>query len=114
MDDRPVMLVNNRCPFCCKMMQFIFKGGGYDMFNFISIHSDESKKLLSKFASSVNEVNLMVLVEQEKIFFDTGAILQSIKQLNEFIPVFYWYTVLPGSSADALNNQATEYFFKNE
>ncbi len=114
MEDKPMILLDNRSPFCCRIMHFIFKNGGYKKFNFVSIHSDESKELLSRYSLSSNDKKLLILVDKGKVYFDSGAILKSVKKLDSFVPIFYWYTVFPGSVKGSEYNKITEFFSSDE
>ncbi len=114
MEDKPVMLIDNKSPFCCKIMKLIYKSGGYNKFNFISIYSDESKELLARYSLSQVDKMLLVLIEQEKIYFNSIAILHSAEKLNAFIPIFYCYTVLPGGIKNFKYKRINEFFSNNE
>lgn len=96
MEDIPLLLIDNRNPICCRMMDFIIKNGGSNEFNFLSIYSEESKEFLSKFEFPDESNKTMILVEKGKVFLNSVAFLQSVRKLNGFIPVFYWYNYLPG------------------
>lgn len=102
MKDMPVLLIDNRNPFCSKTMQLIFKRGGYNKFNFLSIYSEESKKLLSDYGIVTNGEKLMVLCEKGKIFLKSGALLQAARRLNGLMPVVYWFFIIPGKIRDSL------------
>lgn len=102
MKDMPVLLIDNKSPFCSKTMQLIFKSGGYNKFNFLSIYSEESKKILSENGITTNGEKLMVLCEKGKVFIKSGAFLQAVRKLNGFLPLIYWLTVIPEKIRDAL------------
>lgn len=102
------MLIDNRNPFCCKTMRLIFRRGGYNKFNFLSIYSEESKKLLSEFGIITNGEKLMVLCDKGKVFVKSGALLQAARKLNGLMPLIYWLTIVPRKIRDSLYDRASE------
>lgn len=102
MNDLPVLLIDNRSPFCSKTMRIIFKNGGYNKFNFISIYSEESKKLLLHYGIATSGEKLMVLCEKGQVFMKSGALLQAARKLNGIKSMLYWFIILPQRMRDSL------------
>ncbi len=102
MNDLPVLLIDNRSPFCSKTMRIIFKNGGCDKFNFISIYSDESKKLLLQYGIITSGEKLMVFCEKGKIFVKSGALLQVARKLNGIKSMLYWFIIIPQKTRDSI------------
>ena len=95
MKQMPVLMIDNRSPLCCRIMQFIFNSGGSDKFYFLSLNSEQGRDLLSIYNVPPHIKSFMVLLDQGKIFLNAVAFLESTRKLNGKIPVFYWYTSLP-------------------
>lgn len=110
MEDMPVLLIDNKNPFCSKTMQLIFKSGGYNKFNFLSIYSEESKELLSEYGIATNGEKLLVLFEKGKVFMKSGALLQAARKLNGFMPLIYWFAIIPQRIRDSLYDKISGYF----
>ena len=110
MKEMPVLLIDNKSPFCSKTMQLIFESGGYNKFNFLSIYSEESKELLSQYGIASSGEKLMVLCEKGKVFMKSGALLQATRKLNGFMPFFYWFRIIPQKFKDYLYDIITGYF----
>lgn len=101
MKDLPVLLIDNRSAFCSKTMQLIYRSGGYDKFNFLSIYSEESKLLLNQYGLTTNGEQLLVLVENEELYTKSGAVLQAARKLKGIVPMLYWFIIVPQKYRDS-------------
>lgn len=110
MNDMPILLIDNKSPFCSKTMQLIFRRGGYNKFNFLSIYSEESKQLLTEYGIATNGEKLMVLCEKGKVFIKSGALLQVARKLNGFMPLIYWFAIIPQKIRDFFYDRISGYF----
>lgn len=95
MKELPVLMIDNRNPICCRIMQFLFRNGGSDKFCFLSINSIEGKRLLANFDVPDKINRFMILLDRDKIFLNSGAFLESTRRLNGSIPVFTGIPVYP-------------------
>lgn len=102
MEEVPVLLIDNKSPFCSKTMQLIFKSGGYNKFNFLSIHSEESKKLLLQYGIVTTGEKLMVLCERGNVFVKSGALLQATRKLSGLKSIFYMFILIPQKIRDSI------------
>ncbi len=108
MEEVPVLLIDNKSPFCSRTMQLIFKSGGYNKFNFLSIHSEESKILLSQYGIDPTGEKLMVLCERGKVFVKSGALLQAARSLNGLKSMLYWFILIPQKIRDSLYDRLSD------
>lgn len=102
MEEVPVLLIDNKCPFCSKSMQLIYQSGGYNKFNFLSIYSEESRQLLSNYGIETTGERLMVLCERGKVFIKSGALLQAVRKLKGMKSMLFWFIIIPQRIRDAL------------
>ena len=93
MKEMPVLLIDNTSPLSCSFMQFIYNSGGFDKFKFLSIYSDESKRLLSSYDMPDRSNCVMVLLDNGKVFTDSMAFFQSARKLAGAIPIFLVFIV---------------------
>jgi predicted DCC family thiol-disulfide oxidoreductase YuxK len=110
MNEMPVLLIDNKNPFCSKTMQLIFNKGGYNKFNFLSVHSDESKELLLKHGLDFERERLIVLFEKGKVFVNSGAFLHAVKELNGSLRWFYWFSIIPQKITEIIYDRISRRF----
>lgn len=106
----PILLIDNKSPFCSKTMRMIYKNGGYNKFIFLSIYSSESKDLLSRHGLSPDGERLLVLLEKGKVFMKSGAFLRATRKLNGGIPLFYGFSLIPKKARDFIFDKIASYF----
>lgn len=110
MEQLPVLMIDNRSPVCCRIMQFIFNSGGSDKFCFLSLNSQQGRELLKSCHIPPDVKSFMVLLDNGRIFLNAVAFMESTRKLEGKIPVFYWYTSLPGKKKPVNPENAKEDF----
>ena len=104
MKEKPTLLIDNECPFCSKTMYYVSKHGGENKFNFLSLYSEEGRKILSENGFPENYSKSIVLVENEETYIKSDAALRIAKNLDGALPALYWFRVVPKPIRDAVYN----------
>jgi predicted DCC family thiol-disulfide oxidoreductase YuxK len=100
MENKSTILIDNKCAFCSRIMQFMLLHGGMNKFIFLSIYSDESKKLLTENNLPSDYDKSVVLLENNNVFIKSSAILKIAKKLNGLYPLLYWFKIIPVTIRD--------------
>lgn len=102
MGNKPTILIDNKCAFCSRTMQFILLHGGTNKFIFISIYSDESKILLTENNLPSDYNKSVVLLENNNVFIKSNAVLRIVKKLNGLYPLLYVFIIIPVTIRDSI------------
>ena len=102
MKEKPTLLIDNECPFCSKTMYYVSKRGGENKFNFLSLYSEEGRKILSENGFQENYNKSVVLVEDGEVYTKSDAALKVTRKLNGIFPVFYWFKIIPKTVRDSV------------
>jgi predicted DCC family thiol-disulfide oxidoreductase YuxK len=103
-----IILFDGCCNLCSGLVQFILKRKRKDRFRFISLQSEKGKELLKKYDVPA-EIDSVVLIENEKYYVRSEAILRIFKRLGGFWKLFWFLKVLPKK----LNDVIYEFVSKN-
>ena len=98
------ILFDESCPLCNKSVGFIIGNGGESRYQFLSIHSAEGKKYLKKYGLADNYDKSVVLLENNKAYTRSDAILRIFKNLKGFVHLLYWFRIVPRVIRDAIYN----------
>lgn len=90
-----VLLIDDKCIVCNKMVAFIVRNGGNDKFRFLSLFSDQGKIILKKGGLPENYNKSVVFVKHNKIYLKSSAVLQVVKKLNGLFPLLYGLIIIP-------------------
>ncbi len=102
MKNKSTLLVDDQCVLCSKTMQFIINNGGEEKFDFLSIYSDEGKKLLTESGFPANYDQSIVLFENGKVYVKSGAVLRVLKRLKGAFPLLYGLKLVPRKIRDSI------------
>lgn len=96
-----IILFDGVCNFCDSTVQFIIKHDQAGYFQFASLQSDIGQNLLTQFDISKN-IDSVILIEQEQIFFESKAALKICKKLDKLWPCLYIFILVPPFIRNAL------------
>ena len=107
-----VILFDGVCNLCNGFVQFIIKHDKKNKFMFGSLQSDAAKQLLEPFQFPVDELKTIILLENNKIYMRSRAVLRIASQLHgawKLTAVFY---IFPSFISDAVYNLIAKYRYK--
>lgn len=96
-----IILFDGVCNFCDSTVQFIIKRDQAGYFQFASLQSDIGQNILAQFNISKN-IDSVILIEQEQVFFESTAALKICKKLDRLWPCFYLFILVPPFIRNAL------------
>ncbi len=97
----PVILFDGVCNFCDASVQFILKRDPNEIFRFASLQSDAGQELLRKYKVP-DDVDSMILIENEKVYFKSSAALRISRHLQGVWKLFYAFIILPAPIRNAM------------
>lgn len=97
-----VILFDGVCNFCNTSINFVIKHDKKNYFRFAPLQSETGKQLLQQFEAGELPLDSIVLIENNKLYKQSTAILKIAKQLGGAYPLIYGFVILPRFLRDAL------------
>ena len=97
---KAIILFDGVCNLCNASVQFILKYDDKNQFLFAPLQSDAGRKLLLQF--NVENINLMsiVLIEDDKVYEKSTAVLRIGKKLRTPWNFLYLFIIIPKAMRD--------------
>jgi len=91
----PIIVFDGVCNLCCGAVQFLIRRDKKKVFRYASIQTEAGKAILNQAGFSSTPMNTLVLLEGEKIYTASTAILKIIKKLASPWPLLYAFILIP-------------------
>lgn len=89
-----IVLFDGECSFCNSSVNFIIRHDKKDQFRFATLQSEIGKSITKKF--NINDtIDSIILIENEKIYLRSTAVLRISKHLNGIYPLLYIFIAIP-------------------
>jgi predicted DCC family thiol-disulfide oxidoreductase YuxK len=102
--DKNIVLFDGVCNLCNASVRFILKRDRKNLFYFASLQGAAGQELLRKFNMDTDQFNSFVLIEKNKIFTRSEAVLRVLKILGRGWKFLYAFIILPKFIRDAVYN----------
>lgn len=96
----PVVLFDGVCNWCAFWVQFLIRRDRRRTFRFTALQSDAGQRLLKGVGLSPDLLTTMVLVEGDRYYLKSSAVLQVTKQMDGFWPLLFGFIVVPAVVRD--------------
>lgn len=93
--NKGIVLFDGYCNLCSASVNFIINRDRKDYFRFVAMQSDEGKKTLFPYKSSMKDNNSVVLIENFIAYNKSTAALRIVRKLNGLWPLLYLFIVIP-------------------
>ncbi|MFS0637790.1 thiol-disulfide oxidoreductase DCC family protein [Mesobacillus foraminis] len=90
----PVILFDGDCNFCDSSVQFIINRDPKGIFQFASLQSEAGQELLKKHSVPA-DVDSMILIEDEKVYYKSAAALRICRHLQGAWKMLYALIIVP-------------------
>jgi predicted DCC family thiol-disulfide oxidoreductase YuxK len=90
-----VILFDGVCNFCNSSVNFIIRHDKKDQFRFTPLQSKSGNELLKKYNIDNSTIDSIVLIENNKAYIKSTAVLHIVKHLNRLYPLFYLFIIIP-------------------
>tara|TARA_B110000093_G_C12704030_1_gene299434 strand:+ start:166 stop:576 length:411 start_codon:yes stop_codon:yes gene_type:complete len=106
---QPLVLFDGVCNLCNSSVQYVIKHDRYNKFKFASLQSDAAKEILLQFNENNSDLNSIILIDNNKIFKKSLAILRLLKILGGIYTLLYIFIIIP----KPLRDWVYDYIAKN-
>jgi predicted DCC family thiol-disulfide oxidoreductase YuxK len=96
-----IVLFDGDCHFCDWSVQFIIRHDHKEIYYFAPLQSERAKVLLEKHQISI-DINSLVLIENNKAYMKSSAVLRICRNLQGIWKSFYTFIIIPKSILDLL------------
>jgi predicted DCC family thiol-disulfide oxidoreductase YuxK len=93
--NKSIILFDGVCNLCNASVQFIIKHDKKNKFLFASLQSDVAKEILLQFPSKKITLNSIILIENDKYYDHSTAVLLIFKHLNAGYKFVYYFIIVP-------------------
>ena len=90
----PVILFDGVCNFCDASVQFILNRDPNETFHFASLQSEAGQELLKKYQVR-DDVDSMILIENDKVYYKSAAALRISCHLRGAWKLLYVFMIVP-------------------
>ncbi len=91
----PILLYDGVCILCNRLIIFIIKRDKQAKIRFTPLQSASGVSILAKAGLSIHDINSIVLVEDDKVFLKSSAILHIFKVLGGGWRLFSGLAIIP-------------------
>lgn len=99
---RPVVLFDGVCNLCNGWVKFLLRHDKKGIFRFGALQSEEAKELLKQHSHDTGSMNSIVLLDNNKMYRESTAILRILRKLNGAWALAYAFIVVPAFVRDGV------------
>src|ERR1700704_3332836 len=93
--NKPLILFDGVCNLCNRSVQFIIKRDTQKKFLFASLQGKKGEEILERFQLPATTFNSFILLENDKIYTRSTAVLRVLKTLGGGWPLLYGFIIVP-------------------
>ena len=108
-NNHKVILFDGVCNLCNNSVNFLIKRDKKDRFRFATLQSDVGQEMVKKFEIDPSKTDSIVLIDMDKYFIKSTAVLKITKCLPGAYPLFYGFIIIPVF----IRNWAYDYIARN-
>ena len=90
-----IILFDGVCNFCDRTVKLIIKHDKADKFHFAQLQSDFAKELLLKQGLNQNELSSVILIEGDRVYTKSDAVIRIAYQLSGWPTIFSYSNWVP-------------------
>ena len=107
-----IILFDGTCKLCNNVVKFISKNDSREIFCFIPLESNKASEYLSRYNKKNVNKGSVLLIQDEKIFTKSNAVLHILKCLDGLWPLFYGFIIVPGFIRDPVYDLIAKYRYR--
>jgi predicted DCC family thiol-disulfide oxidoreductase YuxK len=107
-----IILFDGTCKLCNNVVRFIAKNDSRKIFCFVPLESEKATEYLNRYNKMNVNKGSVLLIQDEKIYTKSNAVLHILKCLDGFWPVFYIFIVVPGFIRDPVYDVIAKYRYR--
>ena len=94
-NNHKVILFDGVCNLCNNSVNFLIKRDKKDRFRFATLQSDVGQEMVKKFEIDPSKTDSIVLIDMDKYFIKSTAVLKITKYLPGAYPLFDGFIIIP-------------------
>lgn len=94
------ILFDGVCNLCNSSVNFIIDHDKNDLFRFTSLQSESGQSLLKKFNLNGDNFDSIILIEGDKYYTRSSAVLRIAKEFPGFWKLLYFFIIIPPALRD--------------
>lgn len=98
----PVVLFDGVCNLCNSSINYIIDRDKSGYFKFAALQTDAGKQLLSQYNLPAQDYKSIVLIQNNRVYSKSTAVLHICKRMSGLWPLFYGFIILPKFLRDPL------------
>ena len=95
LDINNIVLFDGICNFCDSSINRIIRHDKKNRFRFAPLQSETGKKLAKQYFIDTEKTDSIILIENNKAYTKSTAILRISKHLNTLYPLMYGFMIIP-------------------
>jgi predicted DCC family thiol-disulfide oxidoreductase YuxK len=107
-----IILFDGTCKLCNNVVRFITKNDSRMVFCFIPLESEKATEYLNRYNKKDVNKGSVLLIQGEKIFTKSNAVLHILKCLDGLWPLLYIFIVVPGFIRDPVYDIIAKYRYR--
>lgn len=107
-----VILFDGHCKLCNNVVRFISKNDSRKIFCFIPLDSEKATEFLNRYNQKNVNKGSVLLIQDERIFTKSSAVLHILKCLDGLWPLFYIFIVVPGFIRNPVYDVIAKYRYR--
>ncbi len=107
-----IILFDGVCNFCNSTVNFIIDHDPNGYFKFAASQSDEGQALLVKYDIWQTDIDTIILIEDEKVFSRSTAVLKISSKLSGWTSILHDFIIVPTFIRDPLYDLFAKYRYK--
>lgn len=101
-ENQSIVLFDGVCNLCNSAIRFIIKRDKEKIFKLSPLQSSFSEDLNQQFHFKQPDLNSIILIENNKVYYKSTAVLRVVKKLNGPIKILYIFIIIPPFIRDAV------------
>jgi predicted DCC family thiol-disulfide oxidoreductase YuxK len=101
-ENQSIVLFDGVCNLCNSAVRFIIKRDKEKTFKLAPLQSSFSEDLNQQFHFKQPLLNSIILIENNKVYYKSTAVLRVVKKLNGPIKILYIFIIIPPFIRDAV------------
>jgi predicted DCC family thiol-disulfide oxidoreductase YuxK len=107
-----IILFDGTCKLCNNVVRFISRNDSRKIFCFIPLESEKASEYLSHYNQKDVNKGSVLLIQNEKIYTKSNAVLHILKWLDGLWPLFYVFIIVPGIIRDPVYDLIAKYRYR--
>lgn len=99
-----IIIFDGVCNFCNFWVNFLLDRDKKDKFRFTALQSEKGDELLKKYNLSTIDFDTFVLIDRDKFYIKSSAVLTVAKNLPRLWKLLYIFIIIPKLIRDYFNN----------